>query len=320
MSDLAILSGTSNLALAQVVASILKVPLVQADISKFKDGEVRIKINESLRGKSLFVIQSTCKPVNDNYMELFLILDSLKRSSVKNITAIMPYFGYGRQDRKDSPRSPISAARMASFCKEAGADRLVVIDLHAPQIQGFFDGPVDNLYGYPSLIQAWQAAHQPLLEAHPLVLVSPDAGGMERTLKVAGQLKADMAFFNKHRSGPNEVDPNSMENVVGEVKGKVAIIVDDMVDTAGTLLKAADTLHKSGAQRVFALATHAILSDSAAKKIQSSSLEEMWVSNSIPLDLEALNCKKLKVVCLGNDLAQAIHRIHNCQSVSSMFN
>lgn len=312
--SLALITGSSNPHLAKVVSEQLKIPLVKTSVHPFADKETHVQICESLRGRNVFILQSTCSPANNNYMELFLFLDAARRASAQSITVIMPYFGYARQDRKDSARSPISAALMASFCHHAGAARLVVMDLHSPQIQGFFLGPVDNLYGHPSLTAACCQKHK--WDSKDLVVVSPDAGGMERAMHVGRKMKSSLALIHKQRSGPNKV--KSME-IIGDVQGKVAILVDDMIDTAGTLVKAAEELTTHGASKVLAMATHPVLSQPAIERIENSCIEEVWVTNTIPLNPEAERCKKLNVVCIGNTLANSIQRIHDCKSVSSMF-
>lgn len=307
-------SGKSNLAFAQNIAKNLKLSLGDIEISKFADGEIFVQIKENVRGMPIFVIQSTCPPVNENYMELFLILDALKRASAQEITLVMPYYGYARQDRKSAPRVPISAKCMANMCSVTGADRLLVLDLHAPQIQGFFNIPVDNLFANPVLSEYWKKAYP---DKSDLVIVSPDAGGTERARAFAKKIKgASVALIDKRRQGTNQVQAL---NVVGEVKGKTAVILDDMIDTAGTLCSAGVKLLSSGAKEVFALATHPLFSAQAVQKIQQSPIKEVLITDSIPLSQQAKDCSKIKVVSLAPLLAEAIKRISDKKSVSGLF-
>lgn len=298
---------------AQKVAKEAGVELGHCDISRFADGEVQVEIHESVRGCNVFVIQSTNPPVNENYMEAFLILDALKRASAAEITLVMPYYGYSRQDRKVAPRAPISAKCMAELCKTAGADRLVVVDLHSSQIQGFFDGPVDHLFAIPTMARTWR---ETMGFGDEFVCVSPDAGGVERVRAFAKRIECSIAIIDKRRSGPNEA---KAYHLIGDVTGKTAIILDDMIDTAGTLTQAVDSLLKNGAKRVFAIATHPILSGPAISRLKESGVEKVWVSDTIPLKPEAQNDPKFQVVSVAPVVAEAIRRIYTYDSVSALF-
>lgn len=313
MKDIKIIAGSANFVFSEKVAQEAGIPLTQTDISRFADGEVQVEIHESVRGCNCFVIQSTCPPVDRNYMELFLILDALKRASVKQTTAVLPYYGYARQDRKVAPRAPISAKAVAQLSRVAGADRLVAIDLHSSQIQGFFDGPVDHLFAIPSLAETWKQTYG---YGKDFVVVSPDAGGVERTRAFAKKVDASIAIIDKRRAGPNEA---KAFHLVGDVEGKTAIIVDDMIDTAGTLTQAVDSLLKNGAQRVFAVATHPVLSGESIPRLMESPVEKVCVTDTIPLSREAINCGKFCVVSMAPVVAEAIKRIHQCRSVSDLF-
>ncbi len=314
MSGLKIFSGNSNQSLAKKVAEAAGVELGYSQINTFADGEIQIEIHESVRGQHVFVVQSTCPPVNQNYMELFIMLDALKRASAANITAVIPYYGYARQDRKVAPRAPISAKCMADLLTTAGADRVVAVDLHAAQIQGFFNVPVDHLFAIPTLARAWREAHG---FGADFVAVSPDAGGVERTRAFAKRIESPIAIIDKRRSGPNEA---KALHLIGDVSGKTAVIVDDMIDTAGTLTQAVDSLLKNGAKRVFAVATHPVLSGPAISRLKESPIEKVWVTDTIPLTEMAKNSGKIEVVSVAPVLAEAIKRIHGNDSVSSLFN
>lgn len=313
MTGLKIFSGNSNPQLAKKVAEAAGVELGFCQISTFADGEIQVEIHESIRGQDVFVIQSTCHPVNQNYMELFVILDALKRASAAQVTAVIPYYGYARQDRKVAPRAPISAKCMADLITTAGADRVVAVDLHAAQIQGFFNVPVDHLFGIPTLARAWRETEG---FGSDFVVVSPDAGGVERCRAFAKRIEASIAIIDKRRSGPNEA---KALHLIGDVRGKTAIILDDMIDTAGTLTQAVDSLIKNGAKRVFAVATHPVFSGAAISRIVESPLEKVWVSDTIPLKEMAQNCGKIEVVSVAPVIAEAIKRIHGNDSVSSLF-
>ena len=311
--EVRIIAGNSNLAFSHKVAQEAGVPLTKTNISRFADGEVQVEIHESVRGCNCFVIQSTCPPVNHNYMELFLILDALKRASVHQTTAVLPYYGYARQDRKATPRAPISAKAVAQLSHVAGADRLVAIDLHSSQIQGFFDGPVDHLFAIPSLAKTWIQTYG---EGSKFVVVSPDSGGVERTRAFAKRINASIAIIDKRRTGPNEA---KALHLVGDVKRKTAIIVDDMIDTAGTLTQAVDNLLVNGAEQVFAVATHPVLSGSAISRLVRSPVQKICVTDTIPLSQEAINSEKFCVVSMAPVVAEAIRRIHRCHSISALF-
>lgn len=313
MNDLRIFTGTSHQAFAEKVAKGLDLPLGKSKISRFADGEIQVEIDESVRGASVFVIQSTCPPVNQNYMELFVMLDALKRASAKEIIAVIPYYGYARQDRKVAPRAPISAKCMADLVSAAGATRVVCVDLHAAQIQGFFNCPVDHLFAIPTLADYWIDKYG---QQDDYVVVSPDAGGVERARAFAKKIHSTMAIIDKRRSGPNEA---KAFHLIGDVTDKTAIIVDDMIDTAGTLTQAVDSLLENGAKRVFAVATHALFSGSALERIKNSGLEKVVVSDSIPLSEEAAKCDKIEVTSMAPVVSEAIQRIYGNTSISTLF-
>jgi len=308
-----IFSGNSNVDFARKVAQAAGVELGHCDIGRFADGEIQVEIHESVRGCSIFVIQSTHPPVNENYMELFLILDALKRASAAEITLVMPYYGYARQDRKVAPRAPISAKCVAELIHTAGASRLVVVDLHSSQIQGFFNGPVDHLFAIPTLARAWR---EEMGSGDEYVTVSPDAGGVERVRAFAKRIQCPIAIIDKRRTGPNEA---KAIHLIGDVKGKTAIILDDMIDTAGTLTQAVDSLLKNGAKQVFAVATHPVLSGPAINRLNESGVEKVWVTDTIPLKEAAQKSGKFKVVTMAPVVAEAIRRIYTYDSVSALF-
>jgi len=311
MTDRLILfSGNANRALSQEIADHLGVPLGEAEVSRFADGEILVQIFENVRGADVFVIQPTCRPVNENLMELLVIIDALKRASAWRITAVMPYYGYGRQDRKVQPRVPITAKLVADLLTAAGVHRVLTMDLHAGQIQGFFTTPVDHLYAAPVLLQYFQ--ERMLGDA---VVVSPDAGGVERARAFAKRLDTSLAFIDKRRTGPNEA---RVMHIVGEVEGRDVIIVDDMIDTGGTLTQAVPALLEKGAKRIFASCTHPVLSGAAVERIEGSALEEVVVTNTIPLS-EGRHSKKLSVLSVAPLLGEAISRIHKDESVSRLF-
>lgn len=313
MADLRIFSGSTNPEFAAQVARHAGVELGRCKFGRFADGEVQIEINESVRGRNCFVIQSTCPPVNESYMELFLILDALQRASAKEISAVTPYYGYARQDRKVAPRAPISAKCIADLLKTAGADRLIAVDLHSSQIQGFFDGPVDHLFAIPTLAHEWK---RQIGEGPEFVAISPDAGGVERVRAFAKRIGCSLAIIDKRRSGPNQVES---VNLVGDVKGKTAIILDDMIDTAGTLTQAVDSLLKNGAKQVFAIATHALLSGPAVPRLSESGVEKVWVTDTVPLSEDAKKSGIFEVVSVAPVVAEAIKRINTHDSVSALF-
>ena len=307
---LKLITGNSNPALAEAISKHLNCPLTAAIVEPFSDGEIRVDIKENVRGCDVFVIQSTCRPVNDNLIELCLIIDALKRASARRITAVIPYYGYARQDRKVVPRVPISAKMVADFISVAGAHRVLTVDLHAGQIQGFFNIPVDNLYASKVLLEYLKE-----LDSEK-VIVSPDAGGTERARGYASKLNATLAVIDKRREKPNE---SEVMNVIGDVKDKLAIIVDDMVDTGGTLVNAATALKEKGAKEVIACITHPVLSGSAVEKIEKSCLKKLIVTDTIPLHEEAKKCKKIEVVSIAGLIAQAIENINRETSVSVLF-
>lgn len=313
MDKLKIFSGNANRPFAEKVAAAAGVQLGHSDIKRFADGEVQVEIHESVRGCNVFVIQSTNPPVNENYMEVFMMLDALKRASAAEITLVMPYYGYARQDRKVAPRAPISAKCVAELCRTAGANRLVVVDLHSSQIQGFFDGPVDHIFAVPSMARAWR---EQMGFGEQFVCVSPDAGGVERVRAFAKRIECTIAIIDKRRSAPNEA---KAYNLVGEVEGKIAIILDDMIDTAGSMVQAVDSLLKNGAKKVFAVATHPVLSGPAVGRLMESGVEQVWVSDTIPLRPEAQKCSKIHVISVAPVVAEAIRRIYTYDSVSALF-
>lgn len=294
------------------IAKQVGTTLGQANISRFSDGEVNLEIQENIRGCDVFVIQSTCSPANENYMELFIFMDALKRASAARITAVMPYYGYARQDRKAAPRAPISSKCMADLLEAAGANRVLAVDLHAGQIQGFFNVPVDHLFSMPVLINYLKES----VRGEDSVIVSPDAGGVERARAYAKRLGSSIAIIDKRRSAPNEA---KALNLIGDVAGKNAIIVDDMIDTAGTLTQAVDTILRHGAKKVSACATHPVFSGAAITRIQDSQLQEVVVTDTIPLSPLARKCAKIKQLTVAPLLAEAIKRIHGNDSVSSLF-
>ncbi len=306
-----LIAGNSNSGLAKEIADFLSVPLAEATVSNFSDGEIHVQINDNVRGSDVFVLQSTCTPVNNNIMELLLITDALKRASAARITAVMPYYGYARQDRKAAPRVPISARLVADLLEVAGIDRLLTIDLHAGQIQGFFDIPVDHLYAAPVIVDYVKKEYQ-----NDLVIVSPDAGGVERARAFAKRLNASLAIIDKRREKANV---SQVMHVIGNVNGKNAILLDDMIDTAGTITQGAAALKENGAKKIVAACAHAVLSGPALDRINDSPLEEIIVTNTIPMDSNIEKCKKLTVLSVASLLGDAIRRIHEETSVSSLF-
>ncbi len=306
-----IISGSSHMTLPQEVVGTLGTSLCDTTITTFSDGEVMVQINENVRGTDAFVIQSTCPPVNDNIMKLLLIIDALKRASAGRITAVIPYYGYGRQDRKVQPRVPISSKLIADLITAAGANRVLAVDLHAGQIQGFFNIPVDHLYASPVLLDYIRRG-----SFKDVVIVSPDAGGVERARAFARKLQCSLAIIDKRRE---MVNVSQVMHVIGDVRGRDAIILDDMIDTAGTTTQAAAALKENGASRVFAASTHAVLSGPAIDRINGSVIEEVIVTNTIPLDSKKEQCRKLTVLSIAPLLAEAIKRIHDESSISSLF-
>ncbi len=308
--DLKILSGTSNEPLANAICEQLNCQITPVLCETFSDGEGRVEIGSSVRGKDVFVVQSTCAPVNDNLMQLCLLLDALKRASAGRITAVIPYYGYARQDRKVSPRAPISAKLTADFISLAGANRVVTVDLHAGQIQGFFNCPVDNLFASRVLLE-------PLIDLRDdVVVISPDAGGVERARAYAKIIEAPLAIIDKHRARPNQA---SATHVIGDVQSKVAVLVDDMIDTAGTITAAAEVLLAEGAREVYACASHAVLSGPAIDRINKSVFKRVIVTDTISAPEKVAACPKLQVVSIAGLLAKTIHNIHVGSSVSVLF-
>jgi ribose-phosphate pyrophosphokinase len=311
MQSLKLFSGNANQSLARDVAASLGISLGKADVGTFSDGECSLDIGENVRGQDCFILQSTSAPANAHLMELLIMIDALKRASARRITAVVPYYGYARQDRKVKPRAPISAKLVADLITVAGADRMLCMDLHAGQIQGFFNIPVDNLYATTLLLQAVQA------HVHDeLVIISPDAGGVERARAYAKRLDANLAIIDKRREVANVA---KVMNIIGNVEGKTCVIVDDMVDTAGTLCEAARALINAGATSVYAAITHPVLSGPAIKRIAESDLQNLIVTDTIPLRPEAEESTKIKVVSVADQLGEAIRRINNEESVSSLF-
>jgi ribose-phosphate pyrophosphokinase len=308
---LKIFSGNANLSLAHEICECLNSPLGAATVRSFSDGEIHLQVQENVRGADVFVIQPTCNPVDRNLMELLLMMDALKRASAQRITAVLPYYGYARQDRKDRPRMPISAKLVAGLLERAGANRILALDLHAAQIQGFFEIPVDHLFATPVMID-----HFTPLKGEQLTVVSPDAGGVERARAFAKRLDAPLAIIDKRRT---EVNVAEVMHIIGEVDGQHCLIVDDLIDTAGTLVKAAEALLAHGAKSVRACATHAVLSGPAVERIEKSRIDEVVVTNSIPLNDGAQGCSRIAVLSVAHLLAQAIQSIHEDGSVSTLF-
>ncbi|WP_186155009.1 ribose-phosphate pyrophosphokinase [Burkholderia gladioli] len=309
---LMVFTGNANPALAQKVVDNLGIPLGKAMVSRFSDGEIQVEIQENVRGKDCFVLQSTCAPTNDNLMELMIMVDALKRASAGRITAAIPYFGYARQDRRPrSARVAISAKIVANMLEIAGVERIITMDLHADQIQGFFDIPVDNIYATPILLGDLRKQNHP-----DLLVVSPDVGGVVRARALAKQLNCDLAIIDKRRPKANVAE---VMNIIGEVEGRTCVIMDDMVDTAGTLCKAAQVLKQRGAKRVFAYATHPVLSGGAATRIDASELDELVVTDTIPLSAESLGCAKIRALSSADLLAETFARIRRGDSVMSLF-
>jgi len=311
-TDFKVFSGTANPALVDEVCESLGAPVGAAMIKRFADGETHLQIQENVRGADVFVIQPTCTPVDQHLMELLLLLDAFKRASAERITAVLPYYGYARQDRKDRPRMPISAKLVASLLERAGANRVLAVDLHAAQIQGFFDIPVDHLFSAPVMVDYFE-------EKFPrgeTIVVSPDAGGVERARSFAKRLNAPLAIIDKRRT---EVNVAEVMNIIGEVRAKHCLIVDDLVDTAGTLVKGVEALLAAGAKSVTACATHPVLSGPAVERISNSQLTELVVTNTIPLSPAAAACSKIRVLSIAQLLARAIQSIHEGGSISTLF-
>ncbi len=305
-----IFSGNANYVMAEEIAEHLELMVSEAEVRKFSDGEIFIEIKENVRGTDSYIIQPTCTPVNDHLMELVILADALRRASARRITAVIPYYGYARQDRKVAPRVPISAKVVAEMLMAVGVRRVLCMDLHAGQIQGFFNIPVDHLYAAPVLIK--------YIKEHfdDFIMISPDAGGVERTRAFAKRLNCGLAIIDKRRDRPNH---SEAMHVIGDVKGKIAILLDDMVDTAGTLCSGAETLLQNGAREIHACCSHAVLSGPAVQRITDSAIKSLVVTNTIPLQENARACDKIQVLSVSALLAEAIYRIHNEDSVSSLF-
>lgn len=313
MRRIVLVSGSANPLLSKKISEFLDVPLVNPQIRKFANGEIYCEVEKNVRGADVFVLQSTCAPVNDNLMELLIMIDALKRASANSITAVIPFYGYARQDRKSAPRTPITAKLVADMLTSAGASRVITMDLHAGQIQGFFNIPFDNIFASPVILDYVKKNISP----ENLMCVSPDAGGVERVRHYAKKLTTELAMIDKRRTAPNVAEAM---NVVGDVKGKDCIIIDDMIDTAGTLVQAAVALKKNGAHRVYAAATHGVFSDPAVARIaECDALEAVIITDTIPLSAEGKKVEKIKVLSTGDILAKAIHRTFNHDSVSSLF-
>jgi len=311
MSNFSIFAGNSNLEFAKEVCKYLGRPLGQAKVNTFSDGEIQVEIQENVRIQDVFIIQSTCAPVNNNLMELLFMIDALKRSSSSNITAVIPYFGYARQDKKVAPRVPISAKVVADLLGTVGIDRIITMDLHAGQVQGFFNSPVDNLYAAPVIIDYIKAVYY-----GDIVVVSPDAGGVERARAFAKRLHADLAIVDKRRSAPNQAKAMA---IIGDVKDRTAIILDDMVDTAGTLTGAADIIMEKGAKQVLGFCTHPVLSGPAVERINNSGLKKLIVTDTIPLEKAAIASEKIEVLSVTKLVGEAIIRSVRGDSVNSLF-
>lgn len=311
MSGLSIFAGNSNPLLSDRISEYLAKPLGKLKVNRFSDGEIQVEILENVRKQEIYVLQSTCYPVNDHLVELLLLIDAFKRSSASRITAVIPYFGYARQDKKVSPRVPISAKMVADLLENTGVDRVITMDLHAGQIQGFFSVPVDNLYAAPIIIDDIKTRYP-----ENLVVVSPDAGGVERARAYAKRLHCSLAIVDKRRSAPNQARAMA---IIGDVKDKVAIVIDDMVDTAGTLTEAAGVIREKGARQVHAYCTHPVLSGPAIERITQSSLNSLVATDTIPLSPEAQACEKIKTLSIAKLVGEAIMRSYRGDSVNSLF-
>jgi len=312
VSKLMVFTGNANPELARLVVERLDIPLGEASVGKFSDGEITIEIDENVRGKDVFIIQPTCAPTNDNLMEILLLADGLHRASASRITAVVPYFGYARQDRRPrSARVPISARAVADMMSGAGIHRVLTVDLHADQIQGFFDIPVDNVYGSPVLIDDLERQ-----DYDNLIVVSPDIGGVVRARAIAKQMNADLAIIDKRRQKANE---SEVMNIIGDVKGRTCVLVDDMVDTAGTLCHAAKALKEFGAEKVVAYCTHPVLSGPAVERLSNTELDELVVTDTVPLSEAAKATGTIRQLTISGLLAEAVRRVNNEESISAMF-
>ena len=309
--ELRIFTGSANAALSEAIAGHLGIPLGRAHLARFSDGEIWFQIQDNVRGADVFVVQPSCPPVNENLMELLIMLDAFKRSSASRITAVIPYYGYARQDRKDKPRVPISAKLVADLLSAAGTNRILTMDLHASQIQGFFNIPVDHLFAAPVIMD-----YVSKLKLPKLTVVSPDAGGVERARAYAKRLEATLVIVDKRRESPNVAE---VHHVVGDVEGRTALIVDDLVDTGGTLAKVTQAIKAAGAREVLASSSHAVLSGHAIEKINESALSKLIVTDSIPLAAEKRRCEKIVVLSIAELMAKAIRNIHEEASVTSLF-
>jgi ribose-phosphate pyrophosphokinase len=311
LNELKLISGNSNIPLAKEICDHLGIALGSVTVSTFSDGEILVRIEENVRGMDVFVVQSCSDPVNKHIMELLIMIDALKRSSARRITAVIPYYGYARQDRKDQPRVPVTAKLVADLITTAGADKVLTMDLHAGQIQGFFNIPVDHLYATPVILNSLRS-----MELKDLVVVSPDAGGVERARAFAKRLNANLAIIDKRREGPNQA---KIMNIIGDVDNRDVLLLDDMIDTAGTVAQGARACADQGARRVLAGCTHAVLSGPALQRLNDSVLDQVIVTNTIPLAGKDQVCKKIRILSVAPLLGEAIRRIHNEESVSSLF-
>jgi ribose-phosphate pyrophosphokinase len=311
LKALSIFTGNANPAIAEAICRYVEIPLGRSKLTHFSDGEIYVEIGENVRGANCFVVQSTCTPVNQHLMELLIMIDALKRASAGHIVAVVPYFGYARQDRKVKPRTPITAKLCADLISAAGADRVLSMDLHAGQIQGFFDIPFDHLFAMPIMLEQMRGRFGP-----ESVVVSPDAGGVERARAYSKRLKAGLAIIDKRRAAHNVTE---VMNIIGDVKDRDCIIVDDIIDTAGTLTNAANAIMDAGAKSVIACTSHPVFSGPAIERIANSGLSEVIVTDSIPLSEEGLKCEKIKVVTVSRLLGEAVKRIHHGDSISSLF-
>ena len=309
--ELKIFSGRAHESLALEICDYLNLPLGELEAYNFLDGEIFCRINENVRGADVFVVQPIAKPINENLMELLIMLDAFKRASASRVTAVLPYYAYARQDKKDQPRVPLTAKLVADLISKAGADRILTLDLHAQQIQGFFDVPVDHLFAAPVVLEAIRE-----LDIPGLMIVSPDAGGVERARAIAKRLQAGLAIVDKRRVTANEAE---VMHIIGDVDGKDVLILDDIIDTAGTLVKTVDALVEQGAKRVFAVGVHGILSGPAIERIEESPLEAVLITNSTPVDAHLTSCGKFRALSIAPLLGETIRRIHENSSVSSLF-
>lgn len=310
--EIRLLSGNANRPIAEAIAQRLKVDVVEANVSKFADGETRVEIYEDIRGTDAFIIQPTCPPVNDNLMELLVMIDACRRASAARITAVIPYFGYARQDRKANPRAPITAKLVANMLMAAGVDRVLTMDLHATQIQGFFDIPLDDLRAAPVLIEDIRKN----FDLENAMIVSPDVGGVARARSVARRLDVPLAVVDKRRDTPNQA---TVMNLIGDVSGKTCIVVDDIIDTAGTMVKVVDALLEKGAEKVYAYASHGVFSGPAVERIENSNFTEVIVTNSVFIPENAWNSEKIRVVSMSGHLAEAIYRVATEQSIAALY-